>query len=215
MNHRKLWLAVAALCAGMALSGCAGGITAVNPGPMAAGSAYTLSLGRQWSDISAIMPNRPANVRLLTIDGPLLNRLYVANDIVPGAGLMRPPNRQTSVPVYRADMTSRELVELITETVAGFEYLNVEPDALAPVVFAGRNGVAFTFTAQTKEGLQISGRAVAAARDDRLQAVIYHAPSEHYYARYQAEVDRIFDSVVQRPPAPPAATPAPAPAPAS
>lgn len=193
------------------LGGCAAGVTAAGPGAYAVGDAYSVTLGRQWSDISGITAQRPTNVRLLSIDGPLLNRLYLAHDVAPGAGLIRPSSRDQTAPVYRADMTSRELVEFVTQSVEAWGYLNVETEALLPADFAGRPGVAFNFAAQTEEGLNISGRAAAAARDSELQVMVYLAPSEHYYARHQTEVDAIFASVIRM--STPAAPPAPAAAP--
>jgi hypothetical protein len=116
-------------------------------------------------------------------------------------------------------------VEFVTQSVEAWGYLNIETEALLPADFAGRPGVAFHFAAQTENGLNISGRAAAAARDEQLQVMIYLAPSEHYYARHQAEVDAIFGSVigVQTPPArapappppPEEAAPQPPPAPVS
>lgn len=201
-----------------ALGGCAAGVTAAGPGAYAVGEAYTVTLGREWSDISGIAPERPGNLRLLSIDGPLLNRLYMAHDVQPGSGLVRPSSRDRVVPVYRADMTSRELVEFVTQSVEAWGYLNVETEALLPADFAGRPGVAFNFAAQTEEGLNMSGRAAAAARDNALQVMVYLAPTEHYYARHQAEVDAIFASVVrvatpprvEAPSSPPPATTEPA-----
>jgi hypothetical protein len=208
-SFKKLVLGLA-LSAILAVSGCAGGVSAVGEGPYAVGRAYNVTLGRTWNDISNVAPQRVQNLHLLTLDGPLLDRLYLAHDIAPGAGLIRPANREDRVPVYRADMTSRELVEFLNETIAAWGYTNVANEALRPADFAGRQGVQFVFTAQTKEGLNLTGRAAAAAQNSRLQAVVYLAPTEHYYAANQAEVDAIFASVLgatAAPPAPPAAAP--------
>lgn len=201
------------------LGGCAS-ITSAGPGAYAVGEAYSVTLGREWSDVSVMAPKRPSNLRVLSIDGPLLNLFYLAHDIEPGAGLIRPASRNETVPVYRADMTSREIVEFVTSSVEAWGYLNVTTEALLPADFGGRPGVAFDFSAQTEEGLNISGRAAAAARNEQLQVMVYLAPSEHYYARHQAEVDAIFASVVRvqtsaAPTVPPPAPPPPAAAPAA
>lgn len=196
------------LAAALVASGCAGGVTAVGAGPYAVGRAYNVTLGRTWNDISSMAPQRVQNLRLLSLDGPLLDRLYLAHDIAPGAGLIRPVNREDRVPLYRADMTSRELVEFLNETLIAWGYTNVENAALRPADFSGRQGVQFEFTAQTKEGLNMTGRAAAAAQNNRLQAAVYLAPTEHYYAANQPEVDAIFASILGTtalPPAPPAA----------
>jgi hypothetical protein len=211
---KRHWALALVMALGLFTAGCAGGIQAVS-GAYPAGSAYTLQLSRTWSDISAIMARRPQNVRALTIDGPTLNLVLVGHDIAPSAGLFRPGRRDERLPVYRADMTNREMVEFVTDSLAILGLSQPEAQALRPATFAGRPGVSFGLRAQTAEGLNMVGQAAVAAQDGRLQVLIYIAAEEHFAPLHQDAVDSLFASVVQgrtEQPVAPAAAPAEAPA---
>jgi hypothetical protein len=192
---RRVFLA-AALAGALALSACAT-VTAVS-GPYKAGDAYTVTLARQWSDISAIMPQRPRNVRLISIDGPFLNRVYVAGGLTPGQYLVKPARRETPTPTFRADMSETELVEFVTDSIAALDYQRPEALNLRPANFGSAPGLRFDVSAQTKEGLNISGDALLARVGDRVHLLLYLAPSEHYYERNHADVEAIFTSVALR-----------------
>jgi hypothetical protein len=184
-------LRAAAFAALLTLSACAA-VTAVQ-GPYSAG-AFTVTLDRQWSDISEIMAQRPRNVRLLSTDGPLLNRLYIASAIEPDQFLVKPARREFPTPVFRADMSESELVEFVVDSVAALDYLRPEALDLRPEQFGGREGIRFEIRAQTAEGLDISGTAILARVGDRLHVMLYLAPSEHYYERLLPDVERVFAS---------------------
>jgi hypothetical protein len=196
------------LAAVLAVSACAGGVTGVS-GPYPAGSAYTLQLSRLWSDITVLMGRRGQNVRALTIDGPELNLLLVGHDIAPGAGLIRPARRDERLPVFRADMTSRELAEFVTESLTTLGYVQVEAESLAPADFAGRRGVSMRLRAVTSAGLNMVGQAAVTGQDGKMQVLIYMAAEEHFAALHQEAVDSLFASVISTPQRTPATDPAP------
>jgi hypothetical protein len=189
-------LIAAALASALAVAGCVS-ITPVS-GSYKAGNAYTVTLSRQWADISAIMPQRPSNVRLLSIDGPLLNRVYLASGLTPGQFLVKPVKKETPTPTFRADMSETELVEFVTDSIAAMEYERPEALQLRPANFGTAPGLRFDVRAQSKEGLNFSGDALIARVGDRLHVLLYLAPSEYYYERHKADVDAIFSSVVLR-----------------
>lgn len=151
---------------------------------------FNVAFARPWSDITFMLPNRPPNMRMLSVDGPLLNRLYLAA-LEPGQSLLRPHDRDTPIPVYRSDMSDTELVEFVTDCVA-LEYQAPEASALRPQNFAGQPGVRFDLSTQTAEGLNISGTALAARSSERLHLMLFLAPSEHYFAAMLPEVETIF-----------------------
>jgi hypothetical protein len=99
------------------------------------------------------------------------------------------------VPVYRADMSQTEIVEFLTDTLAALGYQNITTRSLRPAPFGTLSGVRFDLSAQTPAGLNIEGTALFAARDGKLNFVLYLAPQEHYYALHAAEVERIMRSV--------------------
>jgi hypothetical protein len=156
------------------------------------GITFGVTLTRQWSDLTFSLPNRPRNLRMLSVDGPLLNRLYLAS-LEPEQSLLRPSDRDTPRPTYRADMSDTEVVEFVIDCIAQ-EYQAPEASALRPQTFAGQPGVRFEIATRTSDGLLTSGTALAARAGERLQIMLYLAPSEHYYAALLPDVETIFAS---------------------
>lgn len=171
-----------------ALAGCAtGGLVS---GRVESGDA-TVVLAREWSDITFMLPSpRPRNVKMLSIDGPLLNRLYIAT-LAPGESLLRPGDRDTPRPTYRDDMGDSEIVEFVIDCIAQ-EYQGPEASALRPQNFGAAPGVRFDIGTRTAEGLEIAGTALAARVGERLSLMLFLAPREHYYAALLPEVETLF-----------------------
>lgn len=190
-------LIAAALAAALMLSACATATSAA-AGRYEGAPGIAVTLGREWSDISRYMGNQPRNVRLLSIDGPFLNRLYIVGDLAPDKEFVRPASRETPTPIYRANMSDSELVEFVADSVAALGYQRPETANLRPAQLGQAPGVRFDLTAQTPEGLTISGAGLVARDGDKAQILLYLAPSEHYFARDLAEVEQIFASAAAR-----------------
>lgn len=185
--------AILASAAGGALvSGCATASLAP-AGPYKAGAAFTVNLGRPWSDMSVTMMPRPPNVQLLSMDGLALNRFYLAA-LDPGQSLVRPLDKDTPRPTYRSDMSDSELVEFVIDSVAALDYQAPEASALRPQDFGAASGVRFDLSSRTAAGLNISGTALVARAGDKLNLLLFLAPSEHYYGALASEVEAIFAS---------------------
>ena len=189
MNRRML------LTAGLAASAaaCATGGGLVEPGAYSKAAGLSITLGRQWSDLTFMLPNRPPNVRMLSVDGPLLNRLFVAA-LEPGQGLVRPLDRDTPRPIFRADMSDTEAVEFVIDSLAAMQMEAPEATALRLQAMGAAAGIRFDISTRTAQGLNLSGTALIARSDERLRALIYIAPSEHYYAALLPEVEQILAS---------------------
>jgi hypothetical protein len=183
-------LACAALLLG--LSACTT-VTLAPAGAYAVGS-HGVTLGRSWSDISIILPGRPRNVRLLSIDGPLLNRLYIADGLTDGQFLVKPMRKERPTPTWRSGMSPSEQVEFVTDSVAAMDYQRVETSDLRPTTVAGADGMRFDLSAKTAEGLDISGMAQVVETGGKLFLILYLAPSEHYFGAQKAEVEGIMAS---------------------
>lgn len=175
----------------LALAGCVS-ITAVN-GPYSAAGGYHVTLTRQWSDLTSINPNRPENVRYLSIDGPLLNRLYLAS-LLPGQSLVKHADPHAPRPTYRTDMSDTELVEFVTDCIAAMDYETPATTAIRPQSIGSETGVRFDISARTKEGLNVSGTALVARHGGRLEIMLFLAPSEYYYGSLMPDVERVFSS---------------------
>lgn len=177
----------------LSVAGCA--TSGVVTGAYKVGSNYSIVLGDKWADITTWLNDRTSGVRLLTIDGPWLNRLYVVDGLKPGQSLLRPERRDRPNPAYRDNMTSRELVEFVVDSVAMINYQAPEALNLRPAKFGDADGVRFDIATKTEAGLLIDATALVAQRDGRLHLMLFLAPREHYYAATLPEVERIFASV--------------------
>lgn len=191
MRSAALGLLVAALAACVT-------VTSAKPGPYKVGSTYTVTLGREWSDVSAIMMARPKHVRLLSIDGPLLNRLYLTDGIAKGSFLVKPASKEAPTPTYRDGLSQTEIVEFVVDSVEAIGYERSESANIRPAKFGAADGLRFEVSAKTPEGLDMSGTALVAERGGKLFVILYVAPSEHYYAATLPEVERIMTTASLR-----------------
>ncbi|MFW6299572.1 MAG: hypothetical protein ACOC20_01455, partial [Oceanicaulis sp.] len=82
-------------------------------------------------------------------------------------------------------------------TVLGYE--RVETTARSPHPFAGREGVLYTLTLERPGGMKIDALALASAKKEVLDLIIFLAPREHYFPAREAEVRRLFASVARPP----------------
>ena len=189
-----VWLGRAALGACiLALAGCST-FTPVPPGPFAAGANYQLTLGRQWTDVSKMVLGNPKQVRILSIDGPILNRLYVTDGLAPGGYIVKPLAKERPTPTYRTGSSPTELVEFVADSVAALDYARVETSGLRPAKFADAEALRFDIKAKTPAGLEVSGAALVCERNGKLYVLLYLAPTEHYFAANLPEVETILGS---------------------
>jgi hypothetical protein len=186
-------LAAAAAAAGLA--GCGGGtLDSVKPGPMKLGDRHQLVLTRQWADVSPILPQRFKKVRVLSIDGPLLNRVYVARGLEKGEGLIRRASKERPVPTFQPDMSPTELVEFTADSITAVGYMRVETSGLRPARFGQADGLRLDVAAQTESGLEVRGTAEMAVVKGRLYLILYLAPAEHYFAASLSDVEEMLRS---------------------
>ncbi|MDR3507514.1 MAG: hypothetical protein P4L64_06410, partial [Caulobacteraceae bacterium] len=138
--------------------------------------------------------NRSSHVRLLTIDGPLLDRLYMTDGLGAGDYLFKPTAKEAPTPTLHAGMSATERVEFVADSVTALDYKRVETSNLRPGRFLDTDGVRFDITGATKEGLNISGTAVVVEKAGKVYLALYLAPTEHYYAATLDEVESIIKS---------------------
>lgn len=193
MTARTTIRFLAASAVALSLAGCAT-VAAAPAGPFRVGSGYEVALTRDWSDISAVMAGKTKKVRLLSLDGPLLNRLYLTDGLAPGDFLIKPQAKEKPTPVIRKDMSASERLEFVTDSVAALEYQRVELVGPRPGKIGEASGVRFDVRAQTKEGLDIKGAGVIAERGGKTYVLLYLAPAEHYFDASMAEVEAIMAS---------------------
>lgn len=191
---RTIFRALGPLAVCLTLAACAT-VTSAPAGAMKVGDAYEVALGREWSDISNIMNGRTKKVRLLSIDGPLLNRLYLSDGLEPGEYLIKPAAKETPTPVIRKDMSASEKLEFVTDSVAALDYQRVQLVRPRPAKLGQTSAVRFDLTAQTMSGLDVRGTGVIGEQGGKTYVVLYLAPAEHYFDATLPEVEAILGSV--------------------
>jgi hypothetical protein len=184
---RKLAAGLALAGALVALAGCTG-VSDAPTGAYKVGTSYEVTLGREWSDVSRLIGVQQKGVKVLSIDGPLLNRLYLSEGLSPGDALVQSHVKEKPTPTYKADFTPQETVEFVADSVAALEYDKVETSNLRPGKFGDADAVRFDLTAKTKDGLDVSGSAMTAQKSGKLYVILFLAPSEHYYGDVMPEV---------------------------
>ena len=177
----------------LALAGCAS-VSSAPAGVLKVGDSQ-VTLGRQWSDISQIMPQRSKKVRLLSIEGPLLNRLYLSEGLVAGDYMIKPMAKERPTPTVGADMSVTEQIAFVADNVSAMDYLHVATSHPRPVKLGAASGVRFDIDATTKAGLEIKGVGAVARAGGKLYVVLYLAPAEHYFQTSLPEVESIIASV--------------------
>ncbi|WP_091735638.1 hypothetical protein [Phenylobacterium immobile] len=188
MNRLAL---ASALALSVALAGCET-IAEAPAGPFAMGDGKAVTLHRAWSDVSILSPQRQKKVRLLSIDGPALNLLYLAQGLAPGEGLLKPASKAERVPVYRADMSPNELVEFVTDSLSALGYEKAQTSKLRPGRLVGADGLRMDIAAYTQDGLEISGLGQISEAGGKLYVALYLAPTEHYFAATLPDVDAML-----------------------
>jgi len=181
------------LLSASALAACAsGGARLVSPGPNPAGSHLTLNSEMEWTRLS------DRRMQLWTIDGELLNRLYLIPAVREREYIFlgsRQTKRRPDGAFYKPGMRADELRDLIVDGLLASGAINVSASDLRPVMFGEHEGLRFELTLANQEGLKYQAMAAAFEHDRELALAIFMAPSEYYYPRDAQKVDRMLDTL--------------------
>jgi len=180
------------VCLTVCLTAC----VSISPAPAGAYKVgkSEVTLGRTWSNVSSLSPGMVKQAKLLSIDGPFLNRLYVVDGLPEGASLLRAPSKDKPMPKVRSNMSAIERIEFVADTVTSLGYLRVETARPRPAKLGQADGVRFDVAARTPEGLDISGTGVVSEVGGKLYMILYLAPAEYYYGTLLPEVERIMST---------------------
>lgn len=189
MKLRLAWM----LCMLLVLTGCATtGGRLVQPGPNPAGNRLTIDSGMEWTRAST------PRYQLWTIDGELLNTLYLVSTVREREYIFlgrRQTTRRPDGPFYQRGMRPDELADLIADGLRLAGLVNIATSNLRPADFGGREGLRFDFSSSTTEGLAYQGMAATFEHEKGLALAIFLAPREHYYPRDAAKVSRMLDTL--------------------
>jgi hypothetical protein len=131
-----------------------------------------------------------------TIDGFGLNELRFLTGVAAGDPLLRinGVDRKNMV-AYSATMLPDDVMEMTASTLGKAGDQQLRTSGLRPVPFGTATGFRFDLAFTTKDGLQMKGMALFAQRRNKLDLILFVAPSEYYYDRYVATVEKVFSSV--------------------
>ncbi len=183
---------VALACALVALAGCASGGALVKPGPNPAGGKLRIDSGMEWTRIDT------ARYQLWTIDGELLNRLYLVHTVKEKDFILlgqRESRRRPDGAFYHRGLRPDELRDLILDGLRAVGTSNVEAKNLRPATFGRREGLRFEFSLTNEEGLRYQGMAAAFEHEKGLSLAIFLAPSEYYYPRDAEKVSKMLGTL--------------------
>lgn len=179
------------------LAGCSS-VTLAPKGTLAAGSAQ-LTLSRDWSDISKLYGHRAPKVKILTLDGPGLNRLLVSEGLTEKDPLLVNPsrgdNKNAPAPRGKANMSFQEHIEFVSNSLSVIDLQQIATASPRPADIQGIRAVRFDITAKSPEGLDLKGVAQAVSKNGLNYYVVYIAPAEHYYDAALSDVQATMDSV--------------------
>ncbi len=172
-------------CATVLLAGCVSGPQLVPAGKFTAGGPSSLTLDRDWSDVTKVFSHHADKVKILSIDGILLNRLYVSDGLAAADPLtvnsLTGDTTEHPSAHGHADMSLSEQMEFVSRSVSVLDYQKVETGNPQPVMVGAVKGIRFEFTARTTEGLNMRGLAQAVSSKGLGYYVVYIAPAEYYY----------------------------------
>jgi len=186
----------AAVLIALSLSACAIGPKIAPAGPYTTGS-MTVDLKSDWNAIP-FRSGKVKQAKVLTKDGTQLNAVYLFPDMKDGDTLLREWRRENPVPKYDSAMSDLELTEFLKESLlksggyASLNLTNIRPDA-----YRGEDAIRFDMSGQTPAGLDVEGSAMLSVIDERLNIILFLAPSEYYAGKVRSEVDAIFNSVAR------------------
>lgn len=136
-------------------------------------------------------------IELWTIDGLPLNQFAVVSRVRPGEHVFlaaRERKRRPDGPWYRAGMRPDEIRDVILDGLRQQGWSNVSASNLRPARFGSVNGLRFDARLTHQNGLRYHATFAAAEHGGRLTHFFWTAPSEYYYGRDIAAVNRMFDS---------------------
>ncbi len=133
-----------------------------------------------------------------TIDGQALNQFVVVEGVKPGEHVLLSTRERAGHPDgpwYRPGMRPDELRDVILDALRQDGWTQVSASNLRPARFGTVDGLRFEAQLTHSGGLRYQGMFGAAEHDGRLTHFFWIAPSEYYYGRDAAAVERMIDSI--------------------
>jgi hypothetical protein len=192
MNSSRLLL----LAAIAALSGCATGYTLVPAGPVTIQNLH-VNAAPGWNLAPGSNMNARANTQVWTQDGLLLNRMVFVPAVSHGEALIRSPQKDAALPVFRKDMLPNEIEELAESTFVklyGDGNAVINTSNLRPHRFGDTPGVMFDVDASVTESPDYKGLVGAFISGEQLYFMYYLAAEPHYFGKHREAAEAMIKS---------------------
>ncbi len=177
-----------------ALAGCsAGGGPLVRTGTNPAGGKLVIDSPIEWTRVI-----NGSRMQMWTIDGELLNRLYLIPTVREREYIFlgaRQTKRRPDGAFYQRGLRADEIRDLILDGLRAAGTVNVVARDLRPATFGTREGLRFEVSFANEEGLRYQGMVAAFEHEKGLALALFLAPSEYYYPRDAANVARMLDTL--------------------
>jgi hypothetical protein len=183
-----LALVVAAICSGCAIP------LQVDEGESTVGGAMVVTADKGWNHLVVI--DRPWTA--WTHDGSVIDELRFWAGMPNGAAIAPTENREQRPLNFRRGMQAHELVALFASMQAR-DGSAVTVEKMEPAPFVGVQGVRFRFSVlRSSDDMRLSEVGWAAVRGEQLYAMTFIAPRLDFFARHEAQVERIARSAKAR-----------------
>lgn len=156
-------------------------------------SVLTVTPDREWNKMGA-RPGR--NSETWTLDGDQLNDLTFYGGIGNDATMFREVSKKNKpLPHFASDMLLTDIPSLLENSYRiALNTSLMTIDSVEPTTFAGQQGIKFTYTFTSQDGLRRNGEANAAVISGRLYMITFEAPVIHYFNRDVAAYRQIVAS---------------------
>lgn len=176
-----------------ATAGC-GQYSLVEPKPVTFSGSIIVEPPNGWNRLSSGLLGKQAAV--WTVDGESLHALHFLISVKDGSHLMeRPARSEGSIPVFRSNMTTMEIADLlITEMarVTGSSMFEIEQ--VRPEPFIGLDGFRIDFSYVGQDQVDRRGIAAGAVHDGSLHMILYQGSRLYHFDRYIDDVKAIIRS---------------------
>lgn len=174
----------------MLYSGCTTNSLAVNTGQVAIGD-LTIDVGSGWSRVV----NRRAttvqhNIETWTRNGRLLDHVVVVTGVTNGQNVFANPYRSALVPVFRSDMSTDELGELVKSIITtsfGRERLHASSDNSRPHNFGVYPGTVFDVSVTPEDRPEYRGTAGVFVAEEKLYLMYFLGAVPYYHDKHRQE----------------------------
>ena len=178
------------------LAGCASGYVAVGSGQVSIQS-LDVEAGPGWNGVPAQeIPWARRGMQAWTRNGMSLDRLVLVPGVADGESIYLPRN-DVDYPLFRADMSTAQQLELVEETIElaqGANLTEVTAGNSRMHRFGSRDGIVFDLRAVVHDGPEYRGTGGAFVDEGRFYLLFFLGAMPHYYEQFAASAQATIES---------------------